>query len=1169
MELKSIKLVGFKSFVDPTTIEIKGNMNSIVGPNGCGKSNVVDAVRWVVGESSAKQLRGQSMSDVIFNGTTSRKPVGKAAVELLFDNMQGRLTGEYAKYNQISVRREVERDGGSSYFINGLLSRRKDIIDLFLGTGLGTRSYGIIEQGMITRLIEAKPDDMRAHLEEVAGISKYKERRKETENRIRHTRDNLDRLHDLTEEINKQLRQLKRQSNAAERYKIFKEEQRLLQAQILALQWEGYEVESQAEKLNLERNQTEQDKNIAEQRRLELEVEELHEKQIAATEAHNAIQKSYYSLGSDIARLEQQLQNHEEQQSQWNAELEEVKSQDTELQSHIVVQKQSISTLSEELATLSPQTESLRSVAAEAADALYEAEEQVKQWRKDFDESSKIVQETEKSIEILRNNISHFDFEIKRLEEQSISLHEEKDDGRITTLNQELNPLRQQITSLEIKNQASQDDINSFNEKVIQQRSINKTENDTLNELRIAFQEHKARHASLTALQQSALGGDDSDRNQWLADHNLDQHPKLGQNIQVSKGWEYAVETILVDFFDAICVDELSSMLETTPSLPKGNILLLEKHQAGSSATLKNIPTLSSVIDSAWSLAQWTHGIYIAETLQQAIQLQLQLDANESIITRDGVWLGRHWCKVSKASSKEDSVLLREQAIQQCQQDIDELATRIAQQEQKLEEGNAFLISLEAKREQSQRALQEGVNELGDIKSELSATESKLQALEQQQQRITKALEDCQSRSLDVSQKQSAAKVELEQLELDWDCQKEKRTALNDSGSELQLQLDQARHKSQQDKQNADEVGIRLSSNENQLRVLQQATEREQRQLEQLTSKKEQLVAKLSATGGPQEDWRIELQEKLNQRIGIEKKLHFAEEDVQTIQDQLKHCEDQKNKIAKKTSEIQAVIQKLQLEQQTITVRQTTLLEQLEKMTLTLQQVKEELPEEADLKDWQQKEEQLDHKISRLGPINLAAIDEYQTQSERKEYLDQQQADLNDALEILEGAISKIDKETKTQFKDTFDKVNASFQQLFPRIFGGGKASLALTENDYLNAGVEIMAQPPGKKNSTIHMLSGGEKALTAISLVFGMFEYNPAPFCILDEVDAPLDDVNVGRFCKLVKEMSSKTQFLVISHNKVTISMADYLMGVTMHEAGVSRLVSVDMEEAIEMTEA
>ncbi len=1169
MQLKRIQLIGFKSFVDPTSIPVMSYMNAIVGPNGCGKSNIVDAIRWVTGETSAKQLRGQSMSDVIFNGTSGRKPVGKAAVELTFDNSDRRIVGEYAAFSEISIRREVVRDGQSSYFINGVPARRRDLVDLFLGTGLGPRSYAIIEQGMISQLVEAKPEDMRTHLEEVAGISKYRERRRETENRIRHTQDNLDRLNDVRDELEKQLRHLERQSGAAEKYKVLQTELRLLHAQMKALQWKNFESQFASQKENIALMDVQHESLLAQLRETETNIEKSRLSSSESMDKKGEIQKQFYGVGAEIARLEQQIAHKQEQLKQWERELQQSDSLWHDLSQQETAQTSQIGILTDEVETLRPQADELQDALNAANQVLLEAESAMRACQSDWDRFQSQTAKTNQQLEVAKNNIRHTESQKQQLTDRHTQLQVQFNGVSIASLSDELSPLTEKADELKSMIAGIQESLSQLSQAISQQRAAYQESQTAMSQAQGELQKLEAQQTSLNALQQAALQDHQSDIRPWLEKQGLKNQPQLGKMIQVDAGWETAVEVVLGDYFDAICVDAIDPVAASVSELTKGQITLLQTQKNTTPARLSQ-KTLRDVIQHGSHLPAWLSTIYIAENLSEALSMRSQLSEAESIVTRDGQWVGSNWMQVSQSDTSEESFLMREKQLKQLALTIDAQNEKLTQLQNAQQAAKLSLEQLESTRDAEHKKFQETTAALTETQASVSAKKSRLETLSQQHQRlksdiaqIESQLEQCET-ALTAAQEAAAVLAQTQEAEA------EQRDVLLASRSKAENELSAARTDANAKKQQSDERLIRLTSSEKQLALLTQTLSANQKQLLQTTERRETLRSQLSQADAPLAEWNDALQMALSQRVSVEHSLRDIEKQLQSEQTSLREYETQRDMVSKSLSAIQEQQQQLRMSLQEMTVRQMTLKEQLQEMQFDLDQLLGELPPEADFAEWESRATTLQNKIDRLGPINLAAIDEFKTLSERKVYMDQQVTDLTEALEILQNAIRKIDRETRHLFKDTFDQVNQHFQRLFPRIFGGGQASLELTaEDDLLTTGIIVRAQPPGKRNSTIHMLSGGEKTLTAISLMFAMFQLNPAPFCVLDEVDAPLDDLNVGRYCQLVKEMSKDTQFLIISHNKVTIETADHLMGVTMKEPGVSRIVSVDMQQAVELVEA
>jgi len=1166
MRLSKIKLAGFKSFVDPTTIEFPSNLNGIVGPNGCGKSNTIDAVRWVMGESSAKHLRGASMDDVIFSGSSSRKPVSQASVELMFDNSEGKLEGPYASFTEIAAKRMVTRDGQSKYFLNGSKCRRRDIADLFLGTGLGPRSYAIIEQGMISRLIEAKPEELRVFLEEAAGISKYKERRRETETRIRHTRENLERLDDLREEIDKQLDRLQRQSRTAEKYKELKIEERRFKAEHLALRWKELHGQMENREAAIEEQETRLQEVIAEQRALESELETLRESRVEQNESLNAVQARYYSLGSEISRIEQTIQHEKEILGRQQNDLNELETALNEIQQTLESDREQLEEIDLVLSEAEPKLEMQRESQQAINEHLHEAEQAMQEWQSAWDHHNERAAEPSQTAQVERTRMEQLEKHVVQLKQRQEKVEEEKRKLVGDDLDIELEQLREQSETAEMQKAEMQDKVSDVIEKIRQQREQSAQYTRDEDALRHQLNETRAKLASLEALQKAALGKTENAVGGWLEKHGLANNSRLAENLEVDAGWEKAAETVLGSHLEAVCVEGMDSVAQVLGDFEQGHLNLFDT--ANAAAANNAADSLSSKIKSSVSLAGLLDGVKAVEDLNQALALRSSLNNNESVITREGIWLGQSWLRVARDKDEKSGVLAREQDIKELHQVLEEQDMNLEELEVQIQDVRAQLQNFEQQREQWQAELNNTHSQCSQIQAQLTAGQTKLehllsrnQNLQEESVELTKNIEHQQDEMESARRKRNEAMTSMETLSRE-------REELTGKRENLQNQLLEARSKAQNERESVHELAIQIESRRTLKRNLELNIERMARQLETQQQRREELTESLQGVSTA-EDKAEALEKLLEERLQVEEQLTEARRSVETIDNSLRALEQKRSEIEQKSQMIRSTLEQARLSTSEVKVRSQTVQEQLAETEFNAQELLEELGDDANINEWARKVEEISQRISRLGPINLAAIDEYEEQNKRKEYLDSQHADITEALETLEAAIAKIDKETREKFKSTYEHVNARIQEMFPRLFGGGQAYLELTGDDLLDTGVVVMARPPGKRISHIQLMSGGEKALTAVALVFAIFELNPAPFCMLDEVDAPLDEANVGRFCSLVKAMSKTVQFIFITHHKVTMEMAEKMNGVTMREAGVSRLVSVDVDEATKMVES
>ncbi|SDH81957.1 chromosome segregation protein SMC [Pseudomonas panipatensis] len=1162
MRLKCIKLAGFKSFVDPTTVNFPSNMAAVVGPNGCGKSNIIDAVRWVMGESSAKNLRGESMTDVIFNGSNTRKPVTQASIELIFDNSDNSLVGEYASYAEISIRRRVTRDGQNTYFLNGTKCRRRDITDIFLGTGLGPRSYSIIEQGMISKLIEAKPEDLRNFIEEAAGISKYKERRRETENRIRRTQENLARLSDLREELERQLERLHRQAQSAEKYQEFKAEERQLKAQLGALRWRELNEQVGQKERVIGDQEVAFEALVAEQRSADASIERLRDSHHELSERFNQVQGRFYSVGGDIARVEQSIQHGQQRLRQLQDDLREAERARLETESHLGHDRTLMATLGEELALLAPEQEVSAAAAEEASAALETSEASMHEWQQGWDAFNQQSAEPRREAEVQQSRIQHLEQSLERQAERERRLSEERQQLAADPEGAAILELSEQLAATELQLDELQAEEQELIERLEQVRQALQDSSAAQHQAQGELQRLNGRIASLEALQQAALdpGAGTAD---WLRAQGLEQRPRLAENLRVEAGWELAVETVLGADLHAVLLDDFNDL--PFASLEKGELRLLDVPRGGASRA----GSLLDKVDSALDLSAWLARVRPVDSLEQALAQRSGLGDGESLVSRDGYWVGRHFLRVRRGESAESGVLARGQELERLYAERERLEARLAGLDEQLQDQRQAQRQAEDGREQLRRRIQEEGRRQGELKAGLSAQQAKVEQLTLRRRRLDEELAELAEQRAIEQEQLGEARLSLQDA-LDAMAQDtERRESLLAERDALRERLDRIRQEARQHKDQAHQLAVRVGSLKAQHESTCQALERLDSQALRLNERCEQLNLNLEEGAAPLEELRMRLEELLERRMGVEEELKIARLTLEDADRQLRDAEKRRTQAEQQSQLLRGQLEQQRMEWQALSVRRKALQEQLGEDGYDLHTVLGTLPHDAAEAIWEERLEGLAGRIQRLGPINLAAIDEYQQQSERKRYLDDQNADLVEALDTLENVIRKIDKETRNRFKETFDQINAGLQALFPKVFGGGHAYLELTGEDLLDTGVAIMARPPGKKNSTIHLLSGGEKALTALALVFAIFQLNPAPFCMLDEVDAPLDDANVGRYARLVKEMSEKVQFIYITHNKIAMEMADQLMGVTMHEPGCSRLVAVDVEEAVALAEA
>lgn len=1171
MQLEKIKLSGFKSFVDPTTIPINGNLTAIVGPNGCGKSNIIDAIRWVMGESSAKHLRGGSMADVIFNGSSGRKPVSTATVELIFNNSANRLGGEYAQYDSIAIKRQVGRDGSSTYTFNGKTCRRKDVTDLFLGTGLGARSYAIIEQGTISRMVESKPEDLRVHIEEAAGISKYKERRQETETRMKNTRENLERLTDVRDEVDKQLAALQRQATKAEQYTALKQTERRLKVELLAMRWAAFQTTATQLQAKLETVASAHNTEFSEVRMLEQAVltQRADYKILQTTYEKN--QGAYYEVAAEVGQLEQTIRHTEKAHEQTLREIDRLTAQAIQATQDLEIDQAALDDMTTTL--LSLETAIMTAMATENACGTIQqqAQQQQRDWQQQWDQYRTENAQHKEQAEVQRVTIAQYEQQSRQLQNRLDKLHTEQAELNIRPLNEAQLQLESELTQLELEQAECQVLLQTTTQHIHQQQTQYKALQTQLHDLQSTQHTVTGKITSLELLQQHAMGKDNKPLQTWLTKMQLSDRQRLAELITVEIGWETAVETVLGDDLEALCIEQMADWLPCLNQLNDQSLSLLATSNisAKPSAQPNDFIALTDKIKAPWSLDSLLGHIYCASDVCNAQLVLPHLQAHESIITQDGVWLGANWVKVIRVKDAKQGVLQREQQLRNLKQQQSALSaslTILTEQQHNLD------ISLKSTAEQHNSLQQQektATAETAHTRSRLHVCNTQIQQQQRRLAQLTDEIEETKAEAQEVNEALSeAAALQLNANE-----------ALT-AASHLQQQLENTRQQLQR-QQSLSDLALQEARQQLQQHITQRESLRasinltekqidrlklQQQQAQEQQAQKEQQLQELLL---PMDDERYDLEQLIDKKQRLDSQLREQRQTLQKTEQSIMHVSELLLKKQQSLELHKQHLTSIRFEQQECDVRQQTVIEQLQELEADVTTVLKDLNSDAQEAIWKPKLEKVTAQITSLGAINLTAIDEYQTQAQRLKFLNEQHTDLMTALEALTQAINQIDKESRQRFKETFDKINSGLQLKFPKLFGGGRAYLELTDQNLLETGVNIIAQPPGKRNSSIHLLSGGEKALTAVALVFAIFELNPAPFCLLDEVDAPLDDANVGRFSQMVAEMSATVQFLYISHNKATMEIAKQLAGVTMKEPGVSRMVAVDIEEAVNMAEA
>ncbi len=1168
MRLTKLKLAGFKSFVDPTAVAVPGQLVGVVGPNGCGKSNIMDAVRWVLGESKASELRGESMMDVIFNGTTGRKPVSRASVELIFENLLGRALGQWSQYAELSVKRTLTRQGQSDYFINNLKVRRKDITDLFLGTGLGPRAYAIIGQGMISRIIEAKPDDLRVFLEEAAGVTRYKERRKETNGRLEDTRENLTRVEDIRLELGSQMEKLEAQAEVARRYHTLNEQ--LVQRQQVLWLLKKREAEGERQRLSLEveRAVTELEAQSAALRETEARAEEMRETHFAAGDALHNAQSEMYAANAEVARLEAEIRHRRESRNQLEARL-------VQLEGELAHWGETAETLAVDRQKWEELQEITRLRVDEAEERLHQqmnlapqVEESHAQAQEELQRLKARTANGEQRLEVELTNKSHAQRALQAIAQRRERLREEgggqdaPDAMDVAEKEEELALLREELAG-------DQDHLQQLQQEMPQLEASRRQVQEELQRIERELAAGQARRAALEQMQ--ARARESGELPEWLRRHGLSDALPLWQQIHVEAGWESAVEAVLRERLNAIACDDPAKLDEWLHDRPDAKLsVMLPTDQANGERAGRLVervrcdnPALAAV------LADWLGTVHAAESLDAALARRAELPAGAVLVTAGGDLLTRSSITFFAPDKGEHGLLER-------QREIETLAEGIAAFEEKAEGVREQLAMLDEQ-------LDDKREEVGEIRQYVADRQQRVHAVQLEVLKLSQALE----RYRELKERQQEQLAELAEEE---ESERERDMAADDKIAEVrdglsrirvlvagaQSRLDEAERAVRAERErNSDfdralrEAQFSLRESEGKLQDIFARQATAQRELSRIEQDRAHCAAQVEAA--PADVMEDNLQAALATRQEKETALAHCRDALEAATNALRGLEEQRMKIEQGLEPLRVRIGDLKLKEQAAALNTEQFAQQLLEAGADEDALQQALNDNGGVRPAALQGEitRLGNAIAELGAVNLAALQELETATERKSYLDMQAADLTEAMETLENAIRRIDCETRDLLQSTFDTVNGHFGQLFPELFGGGRAELVMTGEEILDAGVQVIAQPPGKKNSTIHLLSGGEKALTAIALVFSMFQLNPAPFCLLDEVDAPLDDTNTERFCGMVKKMSGATQFLFISHNKIAMEMAEQLVGVTMQESGVSRVVEVDIEEALKMRDA
>lgn len=1173
MRLNSIKLAGFKSFAEPTNFMLPGQLVGVVGPNGCGKSNIMDAVRWVLGESKASELRGESMQDVIFNGTTHRKPASRASVELTFDNHDHRAGGQWNQFGEIAVKRVLTRDGTSSYYINNQPVRRRDVQDVFLGTGLGPRAYAIIGQGTISRIIESRPEELRLFLEEAAGVSKYKERRRETENRLADTRENLTRVEDILRELNANLEKLEKQAEVAARYNALQADVTLKQHQLWFLKRADAEADQAKVRADGLQAVNDLESRMADLRHVEADLETIRQAHYAAGDQVNQAQGRLYEATAEVGKLEaeiryvvegrqrveQRLLQLAEQIVQWSARKEEAEAE--------------VEHLAGAGETAEEQAELLAAQVEEQAMQLPDLEDALRQGQQRSEEQRAAVVQIQQQIQVLAAEQRSLDEQSRQLDARFERLRADRnalaapDEARLANLRQQLQEAEEGAEMAEARLAELQDSVPQLDDE-------RRTRQQAVNQEAARQADLSARLDALKALQDKVKV--DGKLQPWLAKHGLDGLQGLWSRLHIEPGWENALEAALRERLAALPVGRLDMVRGFLGAggqdAPPARLAFYSAPPAAAPEPAAAQPRLSDLLrvhDAGLRavLVDWLQGCYTAQSLDEALNRRAQLQPGEAIYVAGGHAVGVHSVSFYAQDSEQSGLLARAQEIEHLEKELRAQAL-IA------EEARTALVRAEA-------AYADAAQRLVAARREASEAQGRFHELQVETLRLSQLAEQTRARSEQIGADLAEVEAQLSELQ-------ERRVAAEARFEELDMQLADSQERHAQLGDRVIEAERRLAECREQQRALERQAQEAVFSQRSLQARRAELArtidtAATQATALQDERQRAQdeqgrlsdaaaqggLQQALDLKMERERQLAAQRSEYDDLTAKLRASDERRLQHERALDPLRARITEFQLKEQAARLGLEQYSTLLQDAQADLAAVERSIAEGGvRIAGLQGEIDRLHREITALGAVNLAALDELQLARERKTFLDAQTEDLTLAMNTLEDAIRKIDGETRTLLSGTFETVNGHFGRMFPELFGGGQARLIMTGDEILDSGVQVMAQPPGKKNQTIHLLSGGEKALTAIALVFAIFQLNPAPFCLLDEVDAPLDDANTERYAKLVSSMSRSTQFLFISHNKIAMEMAEQLIGVTMQEQGVSRIVAVDMESALTMAQ-
>ena len=1161
MRLKSISLSGFKSFVDPTTIALSHNICVFVGPNGCGKSNVVDAVRLVIGESQATHIRGDSLSDVIFEGTDLRSPTVQASIELIFDNSDQKISGPYASYSDVALRREIYKDTRSKFFLNGRTCRRRDVQDLFLGSGFGARGYAIVEQGFVERLVEARPEELRQHIEEVAGISKYRERRRETEKRIRDTNENLERVRDHSAELSRHISRLSRQAREAQRFTELKDRERLARARLIVCRIRALDMTIAEHDQVVNRVQLEFQRGQTALQTTRTKIDGLREEEADVNESFNTVQGEAFEARSRSSRIEEEVSSRRLRITDLEREVRQLNSRRDNLARELAEDMSA----TEELVEAQDRIESERKGAQERTESANARVNDVQanfnsvqgRWNELLQEISEVERNRQVAQASLTSNAAS-------LEELEVRQERAKHDVDLPIERDAIEALEQELASVDLTRKSIQESLERRESELELLDSQGQADENSRLELDKQLLSTRDQLATKAAFLESALGRQHTEEHRdWLTQFDLVDNPRVGEVIEVAPEWRKALEMVLGERIKAIPVPDLTNIFKQMSEDVFGDFMIVETALINSSSSSQSL--LNQVSEGRDFVAPMVAGVFACESLHEALQMRTTLALGESAITKSGIWVGRHWIRVSGDVSDQQGVMQIRESIELLQAKLSRLESENELIQDKIRKRQERSTQLRNESRITQRELHEHASKFGSIQLELQRKQLQMAENRERRERALAELERIDKREDELQGESSKHKQTIKRLTSDLQTFAEERELVESERNQLSNELERVVVQSRNFGEEFRELDVKFNTTISRRESLQQSSIRREndlldldRQLARLRSNRNELTEEI-------EKFAKERDSALSSYADVENRLN----EIKSIRDRLVFDIRESSNMAvlqeRNVQEIQQKLEGYREKQIQLNADRSHLLNDVVSTQHSYEEVAENLSDGDTEEALTRSLRRISNRIERLGAVNLAAAEDLAVLSDEHELVLKQVEDLEVSQSTLQQAIEKIDRETLSMFEETLKLANERLQKVFKNLFDGGTANLVLTDEDPLSAGISIQAQPPGKRNKSVHQLSGGEKTLTAIAFIFAMFELNPSPVCVLDEVDASLDDSNVERFVSLIGEMSKDVQFLIISHNRVTMQAAESLIGVTMQEAGVSRLVSVDLETAFE----